>query len=302
MDPQQKACTTSLEYTPREKQIFIITGYSGAGKSSVLRALEDNDFFCVDNLPVELLASFFVSKNEKKRIALGIDVRTDKSIEKLIAELEQLKRLLNCSIKIVFLQSDVQTLVKRFQETRRKHPLAAHISITQAIEQEQQLLHSLKEKADILLSTDTLTIHQLRHFVRTTFNDDVEQKMLVSLMSFGFKYGVPENSNFVYDIRSLPNPYFVPELKPLNGTQKPIQNYLFEQPVVTEYWKKFIDFVQYSIQKSYEEGRFFMNVAIGCTGGRHRSVTFVEKLAQYTMDNVQFVLKHRDMHKDNYKK
>jgi UPF0042 nucleotide-binding protein len=291
------------ESIQNQSQLIIVTGYSGAGKSTVLRALEDIGFFCVDNLPIALLDSFFQlvssSKINGQRLALGIDVRGGIAIQELIAEVERLKKN-RFSLKIFFLTSSVPVLIKRFQETRRKHPLADTTDILDAINQEKFLLQPLVAIADLLLDTDQFSIHQLREYVRSSFAAGGQQKMIVSLMSFGFKYGVPIESNFVYDIRSLPNPYFVPDLKMLDGTDIAIQRYLFDQNEVQEYWHKLLDFITYSIKKSHAEGRFFINIAIGCTGGKHRSVALIEKLAQEKIPHVQFLVEHRDVSRDRY--
>lgn len=287
-----------------EPQIVIVTGYSGAGKSTVLRALEDVGFFCVDNLPIALLDSFVQlvaqSKIHGQRLALGIDIRCGSNIEHLIAELKRFHVANAQAFKIFFLSSSSAVLLKRFQETRRKHPLADEIDLHDAIAQEKDLLSPLIAMADLVLDTDQLNIHQLRSFVRSSFAPGGSQRMIVSLMSFGFKYGVPLESNFVYDLRSLPNPYFVPELKQMSGTDQEVIDYLFGQPDVVEYWHKLHEFVQYSIKKSHAEGRFFLNIAFGCTGGKHRSVAFVQKLAKQTLPNVQFLVEHRDIQRDRY--
>ncbi|MCX5922659.1 MAG: RNase adapter RapZ [Candidatus Dependentiae bacterium] len=291
--------------TAVQPQIVIVTGYSGAGKSTVLRALEDVGFFCVDNLPIALLDSFFQlvhqSKINGQRLALGIDIRGGLAIEDFIRDVRN--RFAHGAMnapKIFFLRSSPAVLLKRFQETRRKHPLADAIDMPSAIQQEQDLLQPLMSIADLVLDTDQLNIHQLRSFVRSAFSPGGEQRMVVSLVSFGFKYGAPLESNFLYDVRSLPNPYFVPALKHLRGIDSEVAQYLFAQPDVIEYWDKLVDFVCYSIKKSHAEGRFFMNIAIGCTGGKHRSVAFVQKLAQEQLPNVQFIVEHRDINRDSY--
>jgi UPF0042 nucleotide-binding protein len=285
------------------QQLIIVTGFSGAGKSSVLRVLEDIGFFCVDNLPIPLLSSFFqlAAKSSAigQRVALGLDIRGGSLIHDLLDELKKSNNAHNFPIKIFFLTSSTQVLIKRFQETRRKHPLANETDLSQAIAQEQNLLKPLMELADLVLDTDQLTIHQLRHFVRTAFSHQAQPKLLVNFVSFGFKYGVPHESNFVYDIRFLPNPYFIPELRSLDGTTPAIRDYLFSQPIVQEYWAKLVDFIQYSIKKAQEEGRFFVTISIGCTGGRHRSVAFAHELAQQPFGEVQCIVKHRDIAQDN---
>lgn len=278
--------------------IFIITGYSGAGKSTVLRALEDNGFLCIDNLPTQLLSAFFSLIAEKKisnsQVALGLDVRSSFTVTDLHDSLINLGPLKN-NVKLFFLSSSSHIIVKRFQETRRKHPLAHDIDIAAAIEYEKQLMRPFIEIADEVINTDQLTIHQLRTVMRSYNQVHEEKKILVSLISFGFKFGIPPESNFIFDLTSLPNPYFVPELKNLTGLHTPVQEYLFSQQAVQEYWQKSIDFITHVVKKSYEEGRLSITLAIGCTGGRHRSVTFVDALAKMQLEHVQFLIKHRDI-------
>lgn len=284
-------------------EIIIVTGYSGAGKSTVLRALEDNGFLCVDNLPVALLIPFFQSIEQNhgnnQKVALGIDIRGG-DITMLVNKIVQAKNSCSLKIKIFFLAAALPILVKRFQETRRKHPLGSHVPLEEAIEHESRLLQILVQQADVILETDQLSTHQLKEIVRTFFVHSDEQKLVVHLISFGFKYGVPQNCNFVYDVRSLPNPYFVPALRHLDGTEKIIKHYLFEQNDVQEYWNKLVDFITYSLEKAYKDGRFFMTIAVGCTGGRHRSVALVDELSRYKIDRISFIAKHRDIHQDAY--
>jgi RNase adapter protein RapZ len=282
-----------------ESQLLIVTGYSGAGKSTVLRALEDIGFFCVDNLPISLLPSFFQltsgPNSMSQNIALGIDARGGHFIAELIAQLEQSNTLRQSPAKIFFLTASEAVLVKRFQETRRKHPLATTSNVVDAIVQEKKLLQPLAEFSDVLLDTDQFNIHQLRNLVRELFATTTNPKLIVNLISFGFKYGVPTESNFVFDIRSLPNPYFIPELRHLDGTSEAILTYLFDQPPVQEYWDKVVEFFHFSTQKAFQEGRSFVSFAIGCTGGRHRSVAFVHKLGQQQVPFGQCLIKHRDI-------
>ena len=284
------------------KQVLIITGLSGAGKTSFMRALEDFGFYCVDNLPFPLLSTFlslmFQAQVSVFKIALGIDARGHKFLNNFIFEMEKIKGQSTDDIdfKVIFLSANEDTLLRRFQETRRNHPLADDgISVVDAIKKEKEVLEPIKMLSDIVLDTDILNIHELRKWVRSSFSDELEQRILVNLISFGFKYGVPAESNLVYDLRFLPNPYFQPKLRAFSGKDKPVQNYLFEHDVVNDYWSRLKEFVEYSIKNFYKEGRFFVNIAIGCTGGKHRSVAFVEKLSGQNWDHVKFLVRHRDL-------
>ncbi len=292
------ALSPDIKLINPKAQLLIVTGYSGAGKSTVLRALEDIGFFCVDNLPIPLLNSFFqlISQSTMigQKIALGIDIRSGQTMCELIEKLKQ-DTLCNYLTKVFFLTSSQEVLFKRYQETRRKHPLANAINLEDAIRHEQELLQPLMDLSDLVLNTDQLNIHQLRKFVRSSFSDGLQTKLLVNLISFGFKYGIPPESNFIFDVRSLPNPYFVNELRMLDGTTQEIRDYLFTFQDVQDYWEKLREFIHYSIKKSYEEGRFFTNIAIGCTGGRHRSVALVHKLSNHVLENIHYVVKHRDI-------
>lgn len=279
--------------------VQIVTGSSGAGKTTVLKTLEDNGFFCVDNLPIDLLPAFIennVQKNCYEKIALGIDVRNSSSLDSLVQLLPNLQR--NATIKIIFLTASTAHLLKRFQETRRKHPLANGITLLDAIDQEKAMLHPLLGKANVVIDTGNLTVHQLRMLVKNSCAQLDTSTMVINLISFGFKYGVPQECNYVYDLRSLSNPHFVEELRPLTGLDASVQNYLFDDTSVQEYWKKLQEFIRFSIEKACGEGRFFMHIALGCTGGKHRSVAFVEALAKTEMTGVLFVVSHRDIDKE----
>lgn len=288
----------------QEKQIVIVTGLSGAGKTSTMRALEDLGFYCVDNLPIPLLTTFLelTAKTYGKfpKIALGLDARGEHFGHDLAAELNKLKQGdFKSLVKIIFLNASSPTLIKRFQETRRKHPLATDRDLSSAIEKEKSILEPIIASADMILDTDTFNIHELRKWVSNAFADIQAKELVVNLISFGFKYGAPDDSNLVFDVRFLPNPYFIPHLKQFDGRTPEIQDYLFTQPAVTEYWNRLAPFIHYSLQQFYEEDRFFITIAIGCTGGRHRSVAFVEKIKQETWPNIRFLINHRDVEKDH---
>jgi len=284
-------------------QVVVVTGYSGAGKNTVLYSLEDIGFFCVNNLPGTLLQQFFESTVQTeiahRRIALGIDVRGD--ISTMIHKLYRLKTVWPFSLKIVFVTSSYQVLLKRFQETRRRHPLANTTKdISDAIKLETEMLQPLCDMADVVLDTDQFTIHQLRHFVISTFCADKQQQLVVTITAFGFKYGVPPESNLLFDVRFLPNPYFEPSLKQLNGTDQLILDYLFSKKEVQEYWDRFCSFATYVINQSLKEGRFSMNIAIGCTGGRHRSVAIAHSFAKQRISHVTFLTRYRDVDRELY--
>lgn len=293
----------NVNHVQPKRQVVIVTGLSGAGKTSTMRVLEDLGFYCVDNLPGPLVKAFlklvFQTQTTVHRVALGIDARGERFLTDILDELQQLKLDAQAwQIKIIFLNAQTSTILKRFQETRRKHPLSKGLSIEQAIERERELLAPIMGVADMVLDTDTFNIHELRQWVQKTFNEANDRKLVVTLVSFGFKHGVPSESNLVCDVRFLPNPFFVEGLRMLDGRNDIIRNYLFGHDEVCEYCQRLMDFLHYSFKKFYEEGRCTVTVAIGCTGGKHRSVALVEKIAQSPCEHVVFLPVHRDVEKE----
>lgn len=292
------------------KQAYIITGLSGAGKTIFIRSLEDFGFYCVDNLPLPLLSTFFnlayKGQENLSKIAISIDVRSidirgKDFLPQFISQLDDIRQQegKRWQLKVMFLNASQDTLTKRFQETRRKHPLSdGNIGIADSIKKEIKMLEPIRGMSDIVLDTDLFNIHDLRHWVKNSLSKTLKQEILVNVTSFGFKYGVPVDSNLVCDLRFLPNPYFEKDLKKLDGRNPLINDYLFKYDCVNEYWEKLESFLKYSISKFYNEGRFFVNVAIGCTGGKHRSVAFVEKIAQQSWNNTKFLINHRDLGKE----
>jgi UPF0042 nucleotide-binding protein len=284
--------------------ILIVTGLSGAGKTSVMRALEDTGFYCVDNLPVPLIFTFLnlvlQTRQNTLKVALGIDARGQQYLQYFLEEVAKLKQTGPFhQLKIMFLKASEETLIKRFQETRRNHPLLdTSTDLVSAIREETQLLEPIMHIADVTLDTDLFNVHELRHWVRKTFETDAHKKILVNLVSFGFKYGLPPESNLVFDVRFLPNPYFIPELKPLTGKDGAVQEYVFSKPEAASYWQLLFQFINTTLEKYYEEGRYFVTIAIGCTGGKHRSVSFVEKLSTMQLAHAQLLVQHRDIAKE----
>lgn len=287
----------------KQQTILIVTGLSGAGKTTVMGALEDLDFYCVDNLPLPLLPTLLslVQKTPQAflKVALGIDARGEQFLDDFSNVIKNLKETESSrDIKIIFLNAQEQTLLKRYQETRRKHPLAHTNNLDTALKQERMLLEPIMHRADIILDTDVFTIHGLRNWIRQSFSDVKKQVVFANIISFGFKHGVPQEINLVYDLRFLPNPHYIPELRPLTGKDQRVSDYVFSQPSAVDYWNRLTDFLQFCLQKYHEEGRFFVSIGIGCTGGKHRSVAFVEKLIQEKWDHVTFLVHHRDVGKD----
>ncbi len=295
--------TLTINPATSPRDAYIITGLSGAGKTSVMRALEDVGFYCVDNLPVPLLATFiklaFHGNTSLHKVAIGIDVRNEHFLSTFFEELELVKQQMpGYKFMIVFVDARDKTLFKRFQETRRKHPLGDAMSLKQAVAQERRLLEPLLAIANIVLDTDVFNIHELRRWVNNTISLDAPRNLIAHVVSFGFKYEVPPESNLVFDVRFLPNPYFIPALKPLDGRDQLINDYIFGHVIASDYWERLVDFLSFNLKRFYEEGRFAVSIAIGCTGGKHRSVAFVEKLTTLALPQVQWVISHRDLGKE----
>lgn len=277
--------------------IAIITGLSGSGKSVALRALEDIGFFCVDNLPPQLIDSFAFTITEKvPRIAIGIDIRERDFLPVVDAEIKGLRK--KYTINIIFLEAENDVLLRRFKETRRPHPLTGHgKDMQEAITTERDLLMPLRDNADRIIDTSSFTPHQLRHYMTSLYaHEAVKDNMSLTLISFGYKFGVPQNVDLLFDVRFIPNPHFVPELKDLKGTDAPVRDFVLEKPEAVEFIKKLVDLLNFLIPLYRSEGKASLNIGIGCTGGRHRSPAILEKVASLIkQDYLDIATVHRDM-------
>lgn len=276
--------------------IVIITGLSGSGKTVALRALEDSDFYCVDNLPIALIDSFVseVSKDrEIKKIGIGIDIREKGFLSDVNSVLKILRD--KYRTEILFLEAERDVLIRRFKETRRPHPLGWNIE--EAIQTEKGRLAPLREAADRIVDTSSFTPHQLRQFITSLYKIQTGKKaMTVVLISFGFKLGTPQNIDLLFDARFLPNPNFVPELKLLKGTDKAVSDYVFKSQTAKAYVKKIKEFIDFLIPLYIKEGRSYLTIGIGCTGGNHRSPAIVEKLKGYIKKHpIDLSIVHRDL-------
>jgi UPF0042 nucleotide-binding protein len=276
--------------------IVIITGLSGSGKTVALRALEDSGFFCVDNLPIALIESFIsiISKTKGlKKIGIGIDIREKGSFSKINRVLELLPS--KYFIQILFLEAERDVLVRRFKETRRPHPLGG--TIEKGIRLEKKKLFPLRNSADRIVDTSSFTPHQLRQFVTSLYKVKVGKKdMALILISFGFKLGTPQGLDLLFDARFLPNPHFVPELKKLTGIDKKVSDYVLRNKTARTYLNKIQDLLDYLIPLYIKEGRSYLTVGIGCTGGNHRSPAIVERLQRYLKKHpVDLSVVHRDI-------
>lgn len=263
-------------------RLVIVTGISGAGKVTALKIFEDNGYYCVDNLPIDLIESFadilFGQTNEKNKVAIGVDIRSGKNLEKMSEVLKNMKAK-EQNYEILFLDCNNNTLIKRFKETRRSHPMGDRDSVENEINEERAKLEFLREQADYIIDTSNLLVKELRGEIEKIFvlNRDY-RNLFVTIMSFGFKHGVPADCDLVFDVRFLPNPYYVPELKHKTGNQKEVQDYVLNSPVSHEFLDKLVDMIKFLIPNYIKEGKNQLVIGIGCTGGHHRSVTIANEL------------------------
>lgn len=283
-------------------EILIISGLSGAGKSRVAATLEDLDFYCVDNMPVTLIPKFAelcaATRGRYERVALVTDVRSRESFDELFDSLDELMAL-GFEYKILYVDATVETIVKRYKETRRSHPLDTEgISLEQAVHKEIKILEPVRQRADYTIDTTGLTLGRLQRTLYRMFGAGGEDKLHVTVMSFGYKYGIPIEADIAFDVRFLPNPFYVPELMDKSGLDSDVAEYVFKNGQADEFLEKFESILEYLLPNYEEEGKLSLTVCIGCTGGRHRSVAVTEALAQYFSEkgyNVECL--HRDINK-----
>lgn len=281
-------------------RLVIVTGMSGAGKSTAMKMMEDMGFYCIDNLPVALLGKLVDVSSEMEKIAIGMDVRSGNSFDEIQKELQILKRN-GCSFEILYLDAEDVVLVKRYKETRRTHPLAAGERIDKGIWRERQKLSFLKEQADYIIDTSQLLTRELKAELEKIFVLNQDYKSLfVTILSFGFKYGIPADSDIVMDVRFLPNPYYVEGLRAKTGNDKEIQDYVMQFEEAGKFLDKLQDLVEFLIPNYISEGKNQLVISIGCTGGKHRSVTLANALYKRMGGQKGYGLKieHRDIGKD----
>ena len=281
---------------------IIITGLSGSGKGTFLRALEDRGFFCVDNLPVGLLGKFheliIKSQEEGAKAAMVIDVREGETLSEFPAVYRKLKQNPSLHMSLWFLEASDAVLVRRFSETRRPHPVDSNMPVLEAIAEERDLLAPIRDMADNVLDTSQFTIHQLRQHAVRLFEERETQHLLVSLVSFGFKYGVPIDSDLVFDVRFLPNPNFVPELKAFTGADPKVMEYMNSHEATHKFLKHVDAFIDFLLPQYEKEGKSYVTISIGCTGGRHRSVFIANSIAKHVEEEKYRVkVSHRDAEK-----
>ncbi|MFH1097733.1 MAG: RNase adapter RapZ [Candidatus Desantisbacteria bacterium] len=297
-----------MKKTNKDKSIvkfIIVSGLSGAGKSQALKCFEDMGFFCVDNLPTTLIPKFaelcVQSMGTMNNVALGIDVREADFFKQLFETLLILSEN-NIEYRIVFLEASNNVLIKRYSETRRPHPLNAKgKTVLDDIMDERKKVESLKERADLVVDTSFLTVHELRNTLWERFSRFTkERELTISLVSFGYKYGIPSDADLLFDLRFLPNPNYIEELNSLTGDDKGVVDYILKFPMAHKFLEKLFDFIGFLIPQYIAEGKSYLTIGFGCTGGRHRSVALCNLFADFIKQStfkVNLIIKHRDVKK-----
>lgn len=282
-------------------EFLVVSGMSGAGKTVALKTLEDMGYYCVDNLPVFLICQFAeLSRDSEKhtKVAVGVDIRSGSDLERLGDVFSELDRK-HIAFKMLFLDASDGVLLKRFKETRRDHPLERGGRIEDGIKKERIALSDIKKKSDYLIDTSSLLTKELRQELEKIFaGTDVSfRNMVVTVMSFGFKYGIPQDSDLVFDVRFLPNPYYVPELKEKTGLDREVRDYVMQGDDGREFENKLFDLIDFLLPRYVKEGKNQIVIAMGCTGGKHRSVTFAERMCRHISENRGYIVKsfHRDI-------
>lgn len=282
-------------------RFVIVTGMSGGGKSTALKMLEDAGFYCVDNLPISLVEKFVelisMPNSEISKVVLGLDVRSDQSFEDATRILTQLKKK-GYTFEILFMDTDENVLIKRYKETRRVHPLALDGRVEDGVRREREVLKNIRQSADYVIDTTNLLTRELKAELDRIFVENGEyNSLMVTVMSFGFKYGIPADADLVFDVRFLPNPFYIEELKHKTGNDKEIQDFVMGNEEAEGFMNKLTDMIHFLIPNYVKEGKYRLVIAIGCTGGKHRSVTLANELYKRMKDKGNYGMKlyHRDL-------
>lgn len=286
-------------------QLLIVTGMSGAGKSSVMDVMEDIGYYCIDNIPPKLISKFVdlcrQSESAITKIAVAVDIRTGDMFAEIFRSWQELKNETDVNVKVLFIDANQRVLINRYKETRRKHPLQEKFngSMKAAIDYEYSQLSQLREIADFYIDTTDLAAAQLKEHIKSIFLERSSDSLLIQVMSFGFKYGIPPDCDLVFDVRCLPNPYYVDELRSHTGCDLCVRDFVMGFPQSQELFGKLSDLIDYLIPLYVQEGKSQLVIGFGCTGGKHRSITFAELMAKHLGEKEYKVQKyHRDIVKD----
>lgn len=293
----------SAAETREGQPVIIITGLSGSGKSTALRALEDIGYFCIDNLPIDLVPKLLQLRSqitqEDLKVAFGMDVRTKGFTKNYRRFFQRLKKL-GYQLHIIFLEASDEVLLRRFSQTRRQHPLADKEPLLTAIQRERQELAPLRQEATRIIDTSHLTGNNLRMLIAKEYSDfPLSRFMQLHILSFGFKYGLPAHADIVMDVRFLPNPYYLRELRDLTGLEQPVQEFVLEREETQEFLSRFLPLLDYLIPHYQKEGKTHLTIAIGCSGGHHRSVVIADALGKHLQKaQLPYTIEHRDLHRE----
>ena len=283
-----------------QQPFIVLTGLSGSGKSQAIRALEDLGYFCVDNLPTTLiptLAKLSLQGGGIDRVAIVVDVREKNLLASFPKIFKRLRKMPRLHPLLIFLEASHDTLVRRFSETRRPHPLAHNRSVTEGIRDERAAMKPIRKLADEIIDTSDMTVHELRHFFMTLSRGKKSTKLVLTLLSFGYKHGLPVDADLAFDVRCLPNPHFVPTLRKRTGRDRAVVNFMERDESSKEFMERLEEYVKYVVPHYIAEGKSYLTVGIGCTGGRHRSVMIAERLkkALANVPGVAVRVRHRDI-------
>jgi UPF0042 nucleotide-binding protein len=282
------------------RRLVVLTGLSGSGKGSTLKAFEDLGFYCVDNLPVDLVSTLselaMEGGREYQRLVMLVDAREGESMKRLPSLYRRLAR--HYPATLVFVEASDEVLLRRFSETRRPHPLSRDHSIRDGIRRERQLMAPIRRVAEVVINTSRFNVHELRRFVTDRFESEEKRPMVMSVVSFGYRFGVPTDADLVFDVRFLPNPHFVPQLRPYSGKHKRVSRYVMSFRQSRGFLRKVDDLLAYLIPRYIDEGKSYLTIAFGCTGGRHRSVVLGEAVAQKLAERgYESKVVHRDVNR-----
>ena len=284
-------------------EVIIVSGLSGAGKSRVAAVLEDLDFYCVDNMPVTMMPKFaelcLATQGRYERVALVTDVRALEDISELFSTLDEMREI-GCKLKILFIEAEVDTIVRRYKETRRRHPLdTSEQSLEDAVRKELGMLAQLRERADEIIDTTGLTLNKLQRRLFKLMDGQDQKAISVTIKSFGFKYGLPIEADLLFDVRFMPNPFYIPELKEKTGLDDIVKDYVFGLEQSNEFFKRFCGLLDFLLPHYIEEGRRYLVICFGCTGGKHRSPAVAQALLEYFSDQgYPADIIHRDIEKE----
>jgi len=285
------------------RRLVVITGLSGSGKGSALKAFEDLGYYCVDNLPIGLIPKFAdmcaAPGSHSSRSAVVVDIREGEALSQLPVTYQHLGRP-RLKLSLVFLEASDEALIQRFEETRRPHPLGRNLPVREGVRLERSLLKPMRQLADAVIDTSRMNVHELRQLIQDRFGGRRSKTMLISVLSFGFKHGVPQDADLVFDVRFLPNPNYVSDLRDKSGCDPEVKQYVESQPQTREFITRLSDLLFFLLPHYLREGKSYLTIAIGCTGGRHRSVALAERMGS-TLEEEGYKIKvvHRDLHRSN---